>query len=337
MAATETDVVQNEEVLLLEVTEVRSLTPVIKQFRLAAADRAAPLPGYSAGAHISVETLLDSGPQWRRYSLVSLSARAEALAHPDEYVLAVRRDDRGRGGSKYLHERVKVGDRLRALPPRNDFPLSPNSTAAMLVAGGIGITPLATMAADLRARGCPVRLYFAGRNRESLAYLEPLQALLGERLRVHVDEDMGGPPDLTAVLMGAPADADVYVCGPQPMLDAVLRATRALAWDSGRVHFEMFSPPTGPLPNRSFEVVLARSGKALRVHAEQTLLQVLNDAGCDVLYDCERGECGVCRVPVLEGCIEHRDYVLTEHEKADGRVMHACVSRCMGERLVVDL
>lgn len=329
--------VQNEDVLLLEVTEVRVLTPVIKQFRLAPADASARLPGYSAGAHISVETLLESGPQWRRYSLVNFSDRAEALAHPAEYVVAVRRDERGRGGSKYLHEQVKAGDRLRALPPRNDFPLSPHTTGAVLVAGGIGITPLATMAAHLRASGCPVQLYFAGRNRESLAYLEPLRALLGERLCVHVDEDMGGPPDLAAVVTAAPADADVYVCGPQPMLDAVLGATRAQAWAPGRVHFEMFSPPTGPLPDRSFDVVLARSGKALRVTAGQTLLHALNEAGCDVLYDCERGECGVCRIPVIEGCIEHRDYVLTEREKNEGRVMHACVSRCIGDRLVVDL
>lgn len=327
-----------EEPITLRVASAELLTPVIKQFRLVAADPLAMLPGYAAGAHISVEVVPDGDePQWRRYSLVSFSNRDAERESPVEYVIAVRLDARGRGGSKFLHENVRAGDLLRVLPPRNDFHLSPRTVPVLLIAGGIGVTPLATMVATLRARNQPVSMFFAGRDRNSLAYVEPLQSLLGSGLRLHIDEDAGAAPDMARVVDEAPSDADVYVCGPQLMLDAVLAAVRSRGWVHERVHFEMFSAPVGALPNRAFEVVLARSGRQLRVEADQSLLQVLNQAGCDVLYDCERGECGVCRIDVLEGLIDHRDYVLTKPEKTEGRCMHPCVSRSAGERLVLDL
>lgn len=328
-----------DEPMTLRVLDVQSLTPVIKQLRLAGTEASAALPAYSPGAHISIEVHPDAAgpPQWRRYSLVSFSASAGDLEHPAEYRIAVRLDERGRGGSRFVHEKVQAGDRLRVLPPRNDFQLSSAAVPVVLIAGGIGVTPIATMAAELCRRDQPVTMFFAGRNRDSLAYIEPLRSLLGDGLRLHVDEDANGPPDLAGLLAEAPPDAHVYVCGPQPMLDAVLSTARFHDWTPERVHFEMFAPPTGSLPNRPFEALLSHSGRRLRVDAEQTLLQALNQAGCDVLYDCERGECGVCRVEVLEGCIDHRDYVLTEREKADGRCMHPCVSRSLGDRLVLDL
>lgn len=328
----------NRDPMTLRVMEVDLLTPAIKQIRLAPTEPGTTLAGYAAGAHISIEVHPEgAGPQWRRYSLVNLTAGAASLENPREYVIAVRLDERGRGGSKFVHEKVQVGDVLRVLPPRNDFRLSTSVGTVVLVAGGIGVTPLATMAATLVARRQRVSMFFAGRNRESLAYVDPLSALLGDRLLLHVDEEAGQPPDLDSVIAGAGPDAHLYVCGPQLMLDAALAAARSRGWPTERVHFEMFSAPVGALPNRPFEVVLSRSGRKVRVEAEQSLLQALNQAGCDLLYDCERGECGVCRVNVIEGSIDHRDYVLTEREKAEGRLMHACVSRSLGDRLVLDL
>lgn len=328
----------NQDSMMLRVAEVKPLTSVIKQIRLVPIEPAATLPRYSAGAHISIEVHPEgAGPQWRRYSLVNLTADAADLESPREYVIAVRLDERGRGGSRFVHEKVREGDTLRVLAPRNDFRLAAGTEAALLLAGGIGVTPLATMAATLVSQGRPVSMFFGGRNRESLAYVDALEVLLGDGLRLHVDDEVGQPPDIRTVIAGVGPNVHLYVCGPQAMLDAVLAAARSAGLPPEYVHFEMFSAPVGALPNRPFDAVLARSGRTIRVEAEQSLLQALNQAGCDLLYDCERGECGVCRVSVLEGAIEHRDYVLTEREKTEGRVMHACVSRSLGDRLVLDL
>lgn len=330
-------VLQSQSPMELRVEQVDLLTPVIKQFRLVAADPSTHLPGYEAGAHISMEVRLEGGiTDWRRYSLVDLECTHSRLDGTLAYIVAVRLDDRSRGGSRYLHTSVTAGDTIRVLPPRNDFHLT-TAGPALLIAGGIGVTPLACMAAVATARRQPVRMFLAGRNRESLAYIEPLRQLMGESLQLHVDEEAEGPPDLAGVLARADPESHIYVCGPQPMLDAVLRGAGLLGIDSERIHFEMFAPPKGTLADREFEVVLARSGRTLRVPQNRTLLEVLNEANCDVLYDCERGECGVCRVDVLEGAVDHRDYVLTERERAAGRVMHTCVSRSLSDRLVLDL
>ena len=330
--------VRSQSPMDLRVEQAQLLTPVIKQFRLVATDASTRLPGYAAGAHISMEVRLEDGKtDWRRYSLVDFECAQSRLDGVPAYTVAVRLDDRSRGGSRFLHKSVTAGDVIRVLPPRNDFHLAAADGPALLIAGGIGVTPLASMAAVAAARRQPVQMFLAGRNRESLAYVEPLKILMGERLQLHVDEESDGPPDLAGVLAAADSDSHIYVCGPQPMLDAVLAGARALGIDSGRIHFEMFAPPKSALPDREFEVVLARSGRVLRVPKNRTLLEVLNEANCDVLSDCERGECGVCRVDVLEGAVDHRDYALTEREKAEGRVMHTCVSRSLSDRLVLDL
>ena len=322
----------------LRVERVESLTPVIKQFRLVASDASTRLPGYEAGAHISMEVRLDGGKKdWRRYSLVDFEGLPDRLDGTSAYTVAVRLDDQSRGGSRYLHTNVARGDTIRVLPPRNDFQLVATVGPALFIAGGIGVTPLASMATTAAARRQPVQMFLAGRNRDSLAYVDPLKALMGDHLQLHVDEEAQGPPDIAGVLAAVGRESHIYVCGPQPMLDAVLAGARALGIDSGRVHFEMFAAPKGALENREFEVVLARSGRVLRVPKDKTLLDVLNEAKCDVLYDCERGECGVCRVDVLEGAVDHRDYALTERERADGRIMHTCVSRSLSDRLVLDL
>jgi ferredoxin-NADP reductase len=329
---------RSQSPLELRVEQVELLTPVIKQFRLVAADASTRLPGYEAGAHISMEVRLEDGTSdWRRYSLVDLQCAHSHIDDAPAYTVAVRLDDRSRGGSRYLHTSVTAGDSIRVLPPRNDFHLAASIGPALLIAGGIGVTPLASMAAAAAARRQPIRMFLAGRNRESLAYVESLTLLMGDCLQLHVDEEAEGPPDLAGVLASAEPDSHIYVCGPQPMLDAVLAGAAVLGIDSGRIHFEMFAPPKSALADREFEVVLAQSGRVLRVPRDKTLLAVLNEANCDVLSDCERGECGVCRVDVLEGAVDHRDYALTEREKAEGRVMHTCVSRSLSDRLVLDL
>jgi ferredoxin-NADP reductase len=323
--------------LQMRVVQARALNPLIREFRLRA-DSVGALPAFTAGSHIRVQVVLaDGSHDWRHYSLIDFSTAADATAAPHEYVLAVRKEEPGRGGSRFMHERVAEGDLLSIEPPINQFAVGAHDGAAVLVAGGIGITPLTAMAARRCAAGLPVRMTYAGRSRDLMAYLPELQALLGTDLTVHADSEAGRPLDVAALLDACgPAD-ELYVCGPGVMLDAVQRAAEGRGWPRGRVHFEVFAPASHAVGDQAFELVLAQSGQTLKVPTDKTILQCLIDTGCDPMFDCQRGECGVCAVPVIEGDIDHRDHVLTQAEKDGGKVIQVCVSRAKGARLVLDL
>lgn len=322
--------------LSLRVAEAHALNPLIRLFRLRA-DDGGVLPAYSAGAHVRVRvTLPDGGSDWRHYSLVDLSGDPAAAQAPREYTIAVRREDEGRGGSRFMHERLQPGELIAVEPPKNDFPLHEGPQGAVLVAGGIGVTPLASMAACRRAAGRAVRMHYAGRSRALMAFLPELQALLGDDLAVHADDERGAPLDIAALLDGCAADDRLYVCGPKVMLDAVLAATQARGWPHERVHFELFTTPAVEEGDAPFEVELAQSGQCFTVPADQTILDCLIEHGCDPIYDCKRGECGVCATPVVSGEIDHRDYVLMQREKDAGNVIQICISRARG-RLVLDM
>lgn len=325
------------KLLSLRVAEARLLNPLIREFRLVAAD-AAPLPAFSAGAHLRVEvTLPDGRRDWRHYSLIDLSGAPGQCDAPAEYRIAVRREADGRGGSAYMHDVVRAGDTLVVEPPRNEFPLAPCEGRVVLIAGGIGITPIASMAARRRAEGRPLRLHYAGRSRALMAFVPELRERLGDDLELHVDEEAGTPLDVDAILDRCEASSPLYVCGPKVLLDAVLAGTLARGWHPERVHFELFSAPTPASGDQPIALTLARSGRQLTVPATQTVLDCLIEHGCDPLYDCKRGECGVCATGVVEGEVDHRDYVLSASERQGHKVMQICVSRARGPRLVLDL
>ena len=323
--------------LSLRVTEAGLLNPLVMMLRLGAADAAA-LPGFSAGAHIKVQVTLPDGQlDWRQYSLINFSQAPDATSAPTAYHIAVRREDTGRGGSRWMHEQLPVGTAVMVEPPRNDFALHPTQDVSVMIAGGIGITPLASMAAQRRAENAPVRLHYAGRSRALMAFLPELQNMLGTDLYVHADDEAGAPLDIAALLDACGPTDQVHVCGPKVMLDAVLVHAHARGWPSERVHFELFTAPTPQLGDHAFELVLAQSGQTLHVPADKSILDVLIDAGCDPMFDCKRGECGICMADVIEGEPDHRDYALTDSEKKGGKVIQTCVSRCKGQRLVLDL
>jgi vanillate O-demethylase ferredoxin subunit len=325
------------ELLSLKVAEARTLNPLIRQFRLVAPDRAV-LPGFTAGSHLRVQVSLPDGKtDWRHYSLINFSTVAGALEAPQEYVIAVRLEDGGRGGSRFMHERVQVGDMLTIEAPKNEFPLRTLDTRAVLIAGGIGITPITSMAAQRKAEGRPVTLYYAGRSRSVLAFVPELQQLLGNDMKLHVDDEAGGPLDIDAILDNCTPQDQIYVCGPKVMLDTVLARTQARGWTHEHVHFELFTTPVVAAGDKPIEVVLAQSGRTLTVPANQTILDCLIEHGCDPLFDCKRGECGVCSAAVIEGEVDHRDYFLSDAEKASNKVVQICVSRARGSKLVLDL
>jgi vanillate O-demethylase ferredoxin subunit len=325
------------QLLSLRVAEARALNPLIRQLRLVAQDGGV-LPGFTAGAHLRVQvTLPGGGIDWRHYSLIEFSTQPGATEAPREYVIAVRREDEGRGGSRFMHESVQPGDVLTIEAPKNEFALRELDSHAVLIAGGIGITPLASMAARRKAEGRSVRLHYAGRSRSLMAFLPELQQLLGEDLRLHADDEAGAPLDVDSALDGCAADDQLYICGPKVLLDTVLAKTQVRGWTHERVHFELFTTPVAEAGDRAFELVLAQSGKTFTVSAGQTVLDCLIEHGCDPMFDCKRGECGVCSTAVIEGDVDHRDYFLSDTEKASGKVMQICISRARGARLVLDL
>lgn len=307
--------------LTLKVLETTALTPDIKQIVLA--DPAgARLPGFSAGAHVKIH-LPDASE--RHYSLVHLGPD-DPQNRVETYRLAVLLEPQSTGGSKFMHG-LQTGDSITCSPPQNDFELG--AGPAVLVAGGIGVTPLASMAATLERSGREYVFYYAGRHAPSLALVPELQNLCGPKLHLHYDDT--NPLDLAGIFAtGWP----VFVCGPKGMIEAVKTAADAAGLPADQLHFELFTTDSG---GDSFEVELASDGSVHQIPPDKTIIEVLEAAGYDPLYDCQRGDCGICQVDVLEGIPDHRDVVLSDAEKAGNKVMQICVSRAKTERLKLDI
>ena len=219
----------------LKVVSVTDETPLIRRIVFMAPD-GRPLPGYAAGAHITVGI---SGVGQRKYSLVNLVHLSGGTAAPRAYILGIRRDDTGEGGSRYMHS-LKVGDLVPVSGPANEFAVAPAATPVLLLGGGIGITPLITMAAEMKAANRPFRMIYAARARSEMAFLEPIEALAGPNLHLHCDDTAGGIFDIETTLAALAPDVTVYACGPKPMLKAAVGASRKLKWPPNRLKFELF-------------------------------------------------------------------------------------------------
>ncbi|MGF6294738.1 ferredoxin-NADP reductase [Paraburkholderia youngii] len=322
--------------LKLRVASVSAPTSLIKSLTLEAEDDAL-LPGYEPGAHIQVEIPAADGgvAQWRSYSLINTDPQVDTRAGVRAYRLGVRREDEGRGGSRFMHT-LQAGATLTVRAPVNHFPLAA-PPSVILIAGGIGITPMAAMAAELSRQNRDYSLHFSGRTRDALPFVEELRAVAGKRLVLHADDDNATRLSIDALLDGAEVNQPIYVCGPSGMIDAVLAAARQRGWHECDLHYELFSEVAPQDGDRTFEIELKSSGKVLTVPADKSVLDTLLDNGVDVMYDCRAGYCGLCSTPVASGDIEHRDTYLSDTDKAGGKVMQVCVSRCKSERLVLDL
>ena len=291
------------------------------------------LPAFSAGAHIDVEVPVPGGVVTSQYSLCNDPAEAH------RYVIGVGRDAAGRGGSLWLCDRAAVGDRLRVSAPRNHFPLVETASHSVLVAGGIGITPLLAMARRLSALNSPWTLYLCAATPQRAAFLADARALPGQV--VPVFDGMPGVArlDLRAVAAAATPDTHLYCCGPEPMLRAFQAACSGRP--AGTVHMEWFKASTDSPPSadgeRAFAVQLARSGRQIDVPVGVSILDALLGAGIEVAHSCCDGVCGSCETRVLAGRPDHRDAVLLGADaQAQDRIM-VCVSRCHDELLTLDL
>jgi ferredoxin-NADP reductase len=293
--------------LKLRVAARETIADGVVQLRLEGGD----LPRWEPGAHIDL--VLPSGLV-RQYSLCGDPADTSS------YTVATRLVEDGRGGSREVHEQVRVGAELEVRGPRNRFPLV-EAPAYVFVAGGIGITPVLPM---LRALPEDVnwRLLYAGRTRESMPFLAEVEELGADRVTV-----VAGLPDLDGELADVPEGAVVYCCGPEGLMTAV-------AERFPDVRLERFAPRASST-GEAFEVELRRSGRTLTVPADSTVLAAVRAELPNTLYSCEQGFCGTCQQRVLEGEVEHRDELLTDAERADSMLI--CVSRARSERLVLDL
>lgn len=315
---------QEAEQRLVRVAAISRAANEVLAFELVAADRR-PLEPFSPGSHIDVHA---PNGMIRQYSLCG-DAR-----DPARYVIAVKREEAGRGGSRSMHDGVEVGSALAIVGPRNFFPLHGEAAHSVFVAGGIGITPIRSMIRALDSEGRSWELHYCARSHGHAPFLEELRALAPTRVNAYLSE--APLLDARALLRDVRSDAHVYCCGPEGLMSAVRSASAH--WPEGRVHFEWFAAPRAQWPaNTAFEVSLARGGITLPVPADRTILQVVREHGIDVASACEEGVCGTCETAVLDGVPEHRDMLLSAQERAAGRSMMICISRSKSPKLVLDL
>lgn len=293
---------------------------------------AAPLPAWQPGAHIDLH--LPCG-KVRQYSLTG-------ACDESRYLICVAREAASRGGSRYIHDTLRPGQTLMISPPRNLFPLR-HAGRVLLLAAGIGITPLYAMALRLKASGTPFTLHYFVKRRSSAAFITELMDHGGEALcTVHCSDEGGSPRHrLAQTITASEGNAHLYACGPQGFMDAVAETARSAGWAAEQIHTEAFqpvAPQTNAARDGTFTVTLASSGKKWPVPGDKTIAQVLLENGVAVPLSCEMGLCGACLTPVLEGVIDHRDTVQTGQEKtAPAQHIALCCSRSHSGEIVIDL
>lgn len=308
----------------LSVTAIRGETDRIRVFELGAADARA-LPGYTAGAHLTFD-LGDLGT--RSYSLIDWPDQTT----PERYTIAVQREEAGDGGSRAMHA-LRVGDTVRADGPKNDFELRDHAGPALLLAGGIGVTPMISLATALQAAGRPYRFVFAARSATAMAFGQAC----ADALHAELYFDDATPLDLSALLSDLTPDSHLYICGPKGMIEAARTAAATHGHPKDQIHVELFTAPAPKDGDTAFEVEIQETGAIYTIPPGKTIIEVLEADGLDLMYDCQRGDCGICQTDVISGEPDHRDVVLSEAERAAGKVMQICVSRAKSARLVLDL
>ena len=305
------------------VASFRDVTPTVREFCLRpGADVQAAAQHYDPGSHLQLQILVNGKPQTRSYSLIG---------QPDAscYRIAVKRLEAGRGGSMAMW-RLAVGDRLRITTPQNHFTLELSAPAYLLVAGGIGITPLVLMAQRLSQRGASIRMLFGARSEAELAFADVLRKHLGDRLQTAI-ADKGEQISFETEIAALPKGGLMLICGPLPMLDAARAAWTAAGRPLADLRYETFGS-SGRFAPQAFRLQVPRHNLDITVDAQTSLLETLEGAGVMAMYGCRRGECGLCTMDVLalDGEIDHRDVFLSEHEKTANQRMCVCVSRVLG-------
>ena len=307
------------------VVAVADLTPDTRSLEIVS-DRGFVAP--ASGAHLKVAVTIGGRPDTRCYSVYEATDNGG-------YRIAVKRLALSRGGSAYMAS-LQPGARLVVAGPENAFPLTLARSDYLLVAGGIGVTPIFAHAKTLARQGAPFRLLYAARRREELALGSELAALLGPKLQTYVSNE-DRRVDFTEAFAALAPEGEAYICGPLAMLQAAQRAWAQAGRPRENLRFETFGA-SGAWQNETFRVDIPRLNKSFEVPADKTLLQALQDEGVATISDCRRGECGLCALPILgvEGVVDHRDVFFSDEEKRSNAKLCACVSRIHGARVILD-
>jgi ferredoxin-NADP reductase len=303
----------------------RDLSATVREFEIRPEGG---VKAWSVGSHLDVRVEVDGREETRSYSLVGLPG-------DDAYRIAVKRAQPGRGGSRFMWG-LETGSELSIGEPNNHFELSFKAPQFLLIAGGIGITPIVGMAQMLAARGANVQMRYAVRSAAELVYGDRLRQALGERLKTFCS-DAGQRLDIATEIAALAPRAQLLACGPITLLDALREAWGRAGRNAADLRFETFGN-SGRFEAQPFWVELPRHGLRLTVPAERSLLDVLNEAGVETLYDCQRGECGLCAVDIVSasGSVDHRDVFFSAHEKQANTRLCTCVSRVHGGGVVLD-
>jgi ferredoxin-NADP reductase len=315
----------NQHPLNLRVTRYAAEAKDVALIELRADDGRA-LPLFSAGAHLEI---LVAGDLPRHYSLLN------APDERDRYLIGVGLAPDSRGGSRFMHQQLRLGDTLACSLPRNHFGLDEHLQRYCLVAGGIGITPILAMLRWCQAHDKDWRLVYSARNRQRAAFYETLRALDPARVQLHFDDEAGGRLDTAQLLDTLRDDEHLYACGPAPMLDALQAAAGPRA---ERLHIERFSAaPASTEGDSGFTVHLNLSDRSIWVAPQQSILEALEAHGIELPFSCRAGICGSCQTRVCAGVPDHRDLILSDADRAAGQSLMICVSRALGDSLVLDL
>jgi len=286
------------------------------------------LPAFEAGAHVDVHVTPD---MVRQYSLSNDPAQSGS------YRLGILKDPNSRGGSEAIHANFQAGTALQISAPRNHFPLNTDAERSVLIGGGIGITPMLTMAYTLKAQGKPFELHYCARSRSSAAFLDELAAQFGDAVILHFDDEGDTQRFHPEQVLAPAADGShMYVCGPSGFMDWVIASAETTGYAKDNIHFEYFNVDVDT-SGASFEVYAEQSDVTVTVGEEQTIVDALAEAGIKVDVSCEQGVCGTCLCDVIEGTPEHKDKFLTEEEREDNDQIVLCCSRSLSDRLVLDI
>ncbi|HEC20170.1 MAG TPA: oxidoreductase [Gammaproteobacteria bacterium] len=323
------DSTQAKQTLLLKVAHTWMASPRIKCFELVS-ENGAPLPPFHAGAHLTLDLPIRQGSlETRHYSLLSDPACRTY------YRIGVLAEPHGRGGSLYLHQQIRAGDTLRAQTPVNHFQLTPGARHSILIAGGIGITPLLSMLYTLKSENRSFELHYSAKQPPDLAFRREIEKLAGPQAHFYTSQNPSQASlDLESIINTPVAHAHIYVCGPYRLIQTVRMQASTMGWLPEQIHFESFGA-TNTASDQAITVTLAKTGRTIHIPAKRSILDALLDEGIAVPHECKRGECSLCVTRVLKGNVQHRDLCLNPDEQKNA--MCLCVSRTSTPYLTLDL
>nr|WP_174505255.1 PDR/VanB family oxidoreductase [Acinetobacter sp. Marseille-Q1620] len=315
--------------MYVQIKSIKDLTPNIRSFELITED-GRDLPSFTAGSHIDI--VLGNG-LIRQYSI------ANCCSEKNHYIIGVLEDDHSRGGSSFIHQQFKVGDRIEISEPRNLFPVHQNTNKALLFAGGIGITPILSMAHTLKRENIPFEFYYFVRNENAIAFKDILESKFSEEIHFHIEDDPQNQLDVNKILSKFESSKHLYVCGPNGFMDFIFTTAEKHHWQKDHLHKEHFTadPTASDEENTEFSVKIASTGELIPIAVNQSITEALEKCGIEIAVSCEQGICGTCLTNILEGEPEHRDMFLTDEEHASNKIFTPCCSRSKTKILVLDL